>query len=76
MDKKSIVNDLYQAAVISIFAGKKTLKMTPASIQKFDLEDMGKLAVIVTQSDNERVSHQTENSIRTHQNLKWLILQC
>ena len=47
MDKKSIVNDLYQAAVISVEAvgysmlGKKILKMTPPSIQKFDLEDTG-----------------------------------
>ena len=45
MDKKSIVNDLYQAAVISVFEvgysmlGKKILKMAPPSIQKFDLED-------------------------------------
>ena len=54
MDKKSIVNDLYQAAVISIFAGKKILKMTPPSIQKFELEDMGKLAAIVTQSEMMR----------------------
>ena len=40
MDKKSIVNDLYQAAVISVLAagssvlGKKILKMTPPSVQK------------------------------------------
>ena len=53
MDKKSIVNDLYQAAVISVFAvgysmlGKKILKMAPPSIQKFDLEDTGKLVAIV-----------------------------
>ena len=52
MDKKSIANDLYQAAVISVLAvgysvlGKKILKMTPPSIQKFDLEDTGKLVVI------------------------------
>ena len=45
MAKKSIVNDLYQVAVISVLAvsysmqGKKILKMTPPSIQKFDLED-------------------------------------
>ena len=44
MDKKSIINDLYQAMVISIFAidysmlGKKILKMAPPGIQKFDLE--------------------------------------
>ena len=53
MNKKSIVNDLYQAAVISVLAvgysmlGKKILKMIPPSIQKFDLEDMGKLVAIV-----------------------------
>ena len=53
MDKKSIVNDLYQAAVISVLAvgysmlGKKILKMTPPSIPKFDLEDTGKLVAIV-----------------------------
>ena len=57
MDKKSIVNDLYQAAVISAFAvgysmlGKKIFKMTPPSIQKFDLEDMWKLVAIVTMSE-------------------------
>ena len=49
MDKKSIVNDLYQAAVISVLAGsyfilgKKILRVSPPSIQKFDLEDIGKL---------------------------------
>ena len=54
MDKKSIVNDLYHAVVISLVAVgysmlcKKILKMTPPSIQKFDLEDMGKLVAIVT----------------------------
>ena len=53
MDKKSIVNDLYQAAVISVFAvgysmlDKKILKMTPPSVQKFDLEDTGKLVAVV-----------------------------
>ena len=42
MDKNSIVNDLYQVAVISVLAvgysmlGKKILKMTPPSVQKFD----------------------------------------
>ena len=47
MDKNSIVNDLYQAAVISVLAvcysmlGKKILKMTPPGVQKFDLEDTG-----------------------------------
>ena len=47
MDKKCIVNDLYQAAVISVLAvgysmlGKKILKVSLPSIQKFDLEDTG-----------------------------------
>ena len=60
MDKKSIVNDLYQAAVISVLAvgysmlGKKILKMTPPSIQKFDLEDMRKLVAIVAASEMTR----------------------
>ena len=53
MDKKSIVNDLYKAAFISVLTvgysmlGKKILKVSPPSIQKFDLEDMGKLVAIV-----------------------------
>ena len=57
MDKKSIVNNLYQAAVISAFAvgysmlGKKIFKMTPPSIQKFDLEDLGKLVAIAAASE-------------------------
>ena len=47
MDKKSIVNDLYQAPVISVLAvgysmlRKKILKVSPPSVQKFDLEDTG-----------------------------------
>ena len=50
----------YQAAVISVFAvgysmlGKKILKMAPPSIQKFDLEDMGKLTAIVAASEMTR----------------------
>ena len=57
MNKKSIVNDLYQATVISAFAvgysvlGKKIFKMTPLSIQRFDLNDMGKLVAIITASE-------------------------
>ena len=60
MYKKSIVNDLYQAAVISVLAvgysvlGKKILKMTPPSIEKFDLEDTGKLVAIVAASEMTR----------------------
>ena len=60
MDKKSIVNDLYHASLISAFAvgysmlGKKILKMAPPSIQKFDLEDMWKLIAIITVSETTR----------------------
>ena len=60
MDKKSIVNDPYQAAVISVLAvgysmlGKKILKVSPPSIQKFDLEDTGKLVTIVAASEMTR----------------------
>ena len=57
MDKKSIVNDLYQAAVISVLAvgysvlAKKILRIAPSSIQCFDLEDTGKLVAIVAASE-------------------------
>ena len=60
MDKKSIVNNLYRAAVISVLAvgysmlAKKILKMTSTSIQHFDLEDTGKLAAIVAASEMTR----------------------
>ena len=53
MDKKSIVNNLYQASVISVLAvGYSMLRQTilciaPPSIQRFDLEDTEKLVTIV-----------------------------
>ena len=57
MGKKSIVNDLYQSAVISVLAvgysmlGKKILRVSPPSIQKFSLEDTGKLVATVAASE-------------------------
>ena len=60
MDKKSIVNDVYQAAVLSVLAvgysmlGKNILKITPPSVQKFDMEDTGKLVTIVAASEMTR----------------------
>ena len=48
MDKKSTENDLYQAAVISVLA------VGYPSIQKFDLEDTGKLVAIVAASEMTR----------------------
>ena len=80
MDKKTIINDLYQVAIISILAigcsmlGKKIAKITPPSVQKFDLEDMGKLVAIVAASEMMGVPHQMKNRIGTH--LKWPVSQC
>ena len=60
MDKRSIINDLYQAAVISVLAvgysmlGKNILKVSPPSIQNFDLEDTGRLVAIVATSEMTR----------------------
>ena len=60
MDKKSIVNDLYQAAVFSVLVvgysmlGKKMLKIAPPSIQRFNLEDIGKLVAIIAASEMTR----------------------
>ena len=65
MDKKNIVNDLYQAAVLCVFTvgysmlGKKILKMTPPSIQKLDLEDTGELvAIVATLAEDSTGTHQ------------------
>ena len=74
MDKKSIVNDLYQAAVISVLAvgysmlGKKILKVSP-SIQKFDLEDTGKLVSIVAASEMTREYLIKQNILPEHINV-------
>ena len=60
MDKKSIVNDLYQAAVVSVLVvghsvlGKEILRIAPPSIECFDLEDTGKLVTIVAASEMTR----------------------
>ena len=60
MDKKSTLNDLYHASLISAFTvgysmlGKKILKMAPPSIQQFDQEDMGKLVAIIAASEMMR----------------------
>ena len=37
-----------------LMLSKKILKMTPPSIQKFDLEDMGKLVAIIAGSEMMR----------------------
>ena len=57
---KGIVNDLYQTVVISVLAvgypklGKKIQRITAPSIQKFDLEDTGKLVAIIAESEMMR----------------------
>ena len=78
MDKKSIINDLYQALVISIFAigysmlGKKILKIAPPSIQKFNLEDTGKLVTIIPASEIKREYLIKQRILPEHINiLKW-----
>ena len=79
MDKNSIVNDLYQVAVISVLAvaysmpGKKILCMTPPSIQKLDLEDTGKLVAIVAASEMTR-EHLIKQKTRSHKCIrKWQV---
>ena len=75
MDKKSIVNNLYQAAVISVQAvgysmlGKKILKIAPPSIQRFDLEDTGKLVAIVAASEMTREYLIKEKILPDHINI-------
>ena len=77
MDKKSIVNDLYQVAVISVLAdgysmlGKKILRIAPPSIQHFDLERHGKTGCYCSCiRDDQRVSHQTEDLTRSYKYIK------
>ena len=75
MDKKSIVNDLHQVAVISVLAvgysmlGKKVLKVSPPSIQRFNLEDMGKLVTIVAASEMTREYLLKQNILPDHTNI-------
>ena len=60
MDKKTIVNDIYHASVVSTLSvgysmlGKRLLKISPPSFQKFELEDVAKLAVITAASEMTR----------------------
>ena len=64
MDKKTMVNDLYQAAVISVLAvgysmlGKKILKMTPPGVQKFlTWKTQENWLPLLAASEMTRVSH-------------------
>ena len=77
MDKKSIVNDLYQAAVISVLAvgylmlGKKILKMTPPKRSKVWPGRRGKIGWHCSHiRDDQRVSHETEDLTRSYKCIK------
>ena len=69
------MNDLYHASLISAFAvgnsmlGKKILKMASLSIQKFDLEDIGKLIAIVAASEITREYFIGQKSLPEHINV-------
>ena len=83
MDKKSIVNDLYQAAVISMLVvgysmlGKKILRIAPPSIQRFDLEDTRKLVAIVAASERlESISLNRRSYQITSMYKKWRVWRC
>ena len=75
MDKKSIVNDLYQVSVISVLAvrysvlGKKILKVSPPSIQSFNLEDTEKLVAIVAASEMTREYFIKQKILPDHMNV-------
>ena len=57
---KDLKESVYHAAVVSALAvaytmlSKSVLKMTPPSVQKFGLEDTGKLVVIVAAAEMTR----------------------
>ena len=75
MDKKCIVNNLYQAAVKSVLVvgysvlGKKILCIAPPSIQSFDLEDTGKLVAIKAASEMIREYLIKQNNLPGHINV-------
>ena len=75
MDKKSIVNDLYQATVISVLAVgysmlvKKVFRMSPPSIQRFNLKDIGKLVAIIAASEMTREYLIKQKILRDHINV-------
>ena len=54
--------------------GKKIAKITPSSIQKFELEDRKTGCHHCCIRDDTRVPHKAENSTHTNQCLKWLAL--
>ena len=75
-EQEGIVNNLYQAAVVSILAigysmlSKKILKMTLPSIQKFNVEDTGKLVTIVAASEMMQEYFFKQKILREHLNVQ------
>ena len=73
---KTIINSLYQVVVVNVFAisysmlGKKILKMTPPSIQKFNLEDTGKLVATAAASEMTREYLIKQNILPEHINVQ------
>ena len=58
----SIINNLYQV-------DKKILKVMPLSMQKFDLEETGKLVAIIAPSEMTREYLLKENTLLEHINI-------
>ena len=60
MDKKTIVNDIYHASVVSTLSvgysmlGKRLFMMSPPSFQNFELEDITKLAAYTAAAEMTR----------------------
>ena len=64
-------------AVAYSMLGKKILKVSPPSIQRFDLEDMGKLVAIVAASEMTREYLIKQKTLPDHINVKkWQVLRC
>ena len=81
MDKKSTVNDLYQAAVISVLAvgysmsGKKIPAHDSSQHSKIRSGRHGKIGCHRSCIRNDqKVSHQTEDLARSHKHIrKWRV---
>ena len=71
MNKESILNDLYHALLISVLAAGYSMfgkKMAPPSIQKFHLEDMGKLVAIIAAPESISLNRRSYQNTSTFKN--------
>ena len=75
-EQEDIVNNLYQAAIVSILAigysmlSKKILNMALPSIQKFNVEDTRKLVTIVAASEMMQEYFFKQKILREHLNVQ------